>query len=276
MNLSLLPRAYARFVAVLVVTTLVFHLSPLAVFAQTPVAPAAAERAKAVAPVVAQLKNDLSILQSQGREAYISHLFDRLDADEAKGKDMIWAGIERIGARTLWMVIVGWSNPVLTAALAVVPEPWQAAALNYALCRFLHKTIVSMKETIVRTSTELLHKGLAGLVRLLTDDNFLAGHPQFARDDDPWWESFFGNSTVVKNFIITIVALGSIGTAIGLAIAGSTAAPIVAVVGALVGLIALVTGDKDAAATARCDGGDCPLPDDGDCPDGGCPLPDGD
>ena len=269
--MCLIPRVYVRSVAICVIATLVFHLSPLAVFAST-TNPVVEERAKSVAPVITQLKKDLSILENQGKEAYITSLFNRLDKDEAKAKTIIADGIERIGARTVWMVIVGWSSPVMTAALAVVPEPWQAAALNYALCRFVRKTIKSMKEAIVRTSATILKKGLAGLVRLLSDDNFLAGNPTFSRDE-PWWESFFGNSTVVKNFIITIVALGSIGTAIGLAIAGSTAAPIVAVVGALVGLIALVTSDGNDDKN-RCDGdcGDCG-DGDGDCGDGGCPLP---
>ena len=267
--MCLIPRVYVRSVAICVIATLVFHLSPLAVFAST-TTPVVEERAKLVAPVITQLKKDLSLLENQGKEAYITNLFNRLDKDEAKAKVLIEDGIERIGARTIWMVIVGWSSPVMTAALAVVPEPWQAAALNYALCRFVRKTIKSMKEAIVRTSATILKKGLSGLVRLLSDEGFLAGNPTFTRDE-PWWESFFGNSTVVKNFIITIVALGSIGTAIGLAIAGSTAAPIVAVVGALVGLIALVTGDGDEEK-ARCDGDGCGN-DDGDCGDDGCPLP---
>ncbi len=274
--MCLIPRVYVRTIAFCVIATLVFHLSPMAVFAST-TNPVVEQRAKALAPVVSQLKNDLKVLETQGKEAYVTNLFNRLDKDEAKAKVMIKDAIERIGARTMWMIIVGWSSPVMSAALAVVPEPWQAAALNYALCRFVRKAIKSMKEAIVRTSATILKKGLAGLVRLLTDNNFLAGNPQFSRDsDEPWWESFFGNSTVVKNFIITIVALGSIGTAIGLAIAGSTAAPIVAVVGALVGLVALIAGGDDEDK-ARCDGdcGDCGDgdSDDGDCGDGGCPLP---
>lgn len=57
---------------------------------------------------------------------------------------------------------------------------------------------------------------------------------------DSWWEQFFGNSTVVRNFLVVVVTLASIGVPIGLAIAGATTAPVVAVIGALVALIAVM------------------------------------
>ena len=280
---NLIPRVYVRVVSIAVIASLIFNFSPLPVYASTPATPPRVdsslveERSKALEPVIEQVKQDLDLLESEGKEKYVNSLFPRLDKEEEEAKVMISQAIDRIGARTLWMILVGWSSPALTAALAVVPEPWQAAALNYALSRFVRRSIRSMKEQILRTSQDILEKGLRRVVAMLTNKDFLAGNPNFAEDDDEyWWETFFGNSTIVKNFVITIIALASVGTAIGLAIAGSTAAPIVGVLGALVSIIALISGedeesirslkDLDLSAIESSD-------DDDSCDDGACPLP---
>lgn len=242
MMIGVSRRSVFRLVTWSLVAILALEFSPLPAMAASQQPAPASERGP-LDTVKAQIRKDLSLLQSQGKEAYLDELFERLDQDAQRVKDFVQEAIRRIGARRLAMLIVGLASPVLGAVLAVVPEPWQAAALTAALNGFINKAIKQIKEALVPMSPSLLKLGLTKLLALLGNKNVLAGEALKASSTDgelTWWEKFFGNSTIVKNFIVTIVAVGSIGVAIGLAIAGSTAAPIVAVVGALVSLIALL------------------------------------
>ena len=186
---------------------------------------------------IAEIKADLVRLETQGKEAFLDNLFERLDADEARALGFITAKIHQIGARKLCMAIVAIGSPVLAAVLAVVPESWQEKLVVAALSKFIRKAIREIKTLVAKLPAETLARGLKAVL-------VVAGNPRVAqsalRGDQTWWERFFSNSTAVRNFVITLVALSSIGVAVGLAIAGATAAPVVAVVGALVALIALI------------------------------------
>lgn len=231
---SLAPVQQLRRIASFLVIILSLQASPVPVYAALYQPPAKEERD--VAAVVADLKEDLRVLETQGKEAYLDRLFERLDRDEARAIELLIAKIKAIGARRLCQAILMVGSPVLAAMLAVVPESWQEKLVIAAVSKFIRKSVAQLKRVVTDLPAETIARGLKAIVTLVGDPSNAA----HAFRDSSWWESFFSNSTAVRNFIITIVALGSIGVAVGLAIAGATAAPVVAVVGALVSLIALI------------------------------------
>lgn len=237
---------HRRIASLFLVFSLTPSLFPPALLAQSLRASAAEPtveiQAEQLASSLDQIKTDLSVLESQGKEAFLDRLFERLEADEGKLKNLLAAKIDQVGARRITMLILGIGSPVLAAMLAAIPEPWQAAVLKAGVNRFVSKSVTSVKGALVEVPVATLTIGLKRMIGLLQSAganpaDMMAG---LSMDDRAWWEKFFGNSTIVRNFLITVVALAAIGVAVGLAIAGSTAAPIVAVVGALVSLIALI------------------------------------
>jgi hypothetical protein len=217
----------------------------LAVFLQaTPVlrasAPAAVTRgtlAQQLAELGRQIDGDLAVLTAQGKEAFLDRLFARIDADEARARQVVVDVVKRVGAKPLGMRILGIGSSILASVLSVVPESWQESIVISTLHKFIAKTLREVRGVLAGLSPEALAAGLRGMKKLVGDPRFANGQ---AMTGESWWEKFFGNSTIVRNFLIVVVTLASIGIAVGLAIAGSTTAPIVAVVGALVALIALM------------------------------------
>lgn len=233
-----------RFVSCFLVATLILQACPPSLFAST-------ESRGSVAQTVNMIRQDRDTLAQHGKEAYLDRLFGRMDGDVNRIEDQVKACIDRIGARRLCLLTIGLASPILAGVIAVVPEPWQAWAVTKAIMQFVRKVVKEIKELLATVPAATLKKGLDGLLHLLGDKNFLAGVvPEIPRGETPWWESFFGNNTIVKNFIICVCAVGSIAVGIGLAIAGSTAAPIVAIIGALVSLVALINTDGDDARSA--------------------------
>jgi hypothetical protein len=195
--------------------------------------------AQKLAQVAADLRGDLACLAAQGKEAFLDRFYDRLDADEARAHDAVVREVKRVGARRLGMLILGIGSPVLAAMLSVIPESWQEAIVVSTLKKFISKSLREVREALASTPAAVLKVGLEGMLRLVGDPRFARGE---ALSGDSWWEKFFGNSTIVRNFLIVVVTLAAIGVAVGLAIAGSTVGPVVAVVGALVALVALLNG----------------------------------
>lgn len=237
-------RQNRRVLSLFLVFSLTPSLFPPALLAQSmrDPAPAVEIQTEQLASSLDQIKTDLNVLETQGKEAFLDRLFERLDADEGKLKNLLAAKIDAVGARRITMLILGIGSPVLAAMLAAIPEPWQAAVLKAGVNRFVHKSLGTVKSALVEVPVSVLTEGLRRTIGLLESagvnpSDIMAG---LSEDDRAWWEKFFGNSTIVRNFLITVISLAAIGVAVGLAIAGSTAAPIVAVVGALVSLIALI------------------------------------
>lgn len=230
---SLAPVQQLRRIASFLVIILSLQASPIPVYAALS---QPTEQTRDVAAVISDLKEDLRVLETQGKEAYLDRLFERLDRDEARAIELLIAKIKAIGARRLCQAILAVGSPVLAAMLAVVPESWQEKLVIAAVTKFIKKAVSQLKKVVTNLPAETIANGLKAIVTLVGNPSNAA----HAFKGSSWWESFFSNSTAVRNFIITIVALGSIGVAVGLAIAGATAAPIVAVVGALVSLIALI------------------------------------
>ena len=229
------PHRFIRIVSAVLAVIILLELSPLA-HASAPAAEGALARA-ALASVAAQLQSDLKLLRTQGKEAFLDALFTRLTADEARAHDLVVRAVKSSGPRPLGNRILALGSTILADVLAVVPESWQESIVINTLDRFVTKVTRQLRGLLSGQSTAELDLGLRSLLRLVNDHNFAAGQMVTG---DSWWEQFFGNSTVVRNFLIVIVTLASIGVAVGLAIAGSTTAPVVAVIGALVALIALM------------------------------------
>jgi len=254
--ISRLFRQQTRTISSALVLTFITQLSPLPVLAATTprserassrserappaVSASSAERIAVPVHVVEQFQRDLALLESSGKEAYLDNLFDRMNGDEARARIIVRQKIEEIGARKLTFLILGIGSPVLAGLIGSLPEPWQAAILEAGVMKFVGKTLRSVKGALVETPEHVLKSGLKTFVDRLGSLRTAGTTAALSEADQSWWERFFGNSTIVRNFIVTVVALASIGVAVGLAIAGSTAAPVVAVVGALVSLIALV------------------------------------
>jgi hypothetical protein len=219
-------RAVCAFLAIIILV----QLSPVAVRASSPVR-------SQLATVSSQLRADLKLLDEHGKEAYLDSLFARLDADEARAKDIVARCVHGVGARPLGTSILALGSTILANVLSVVPESWQESIVINTLDKFIAKTLREVRGAISGMSAQALHKGLESILKLVNDPRFADGQ---ALTGESWWERFFSNSTIVRNFLVVVVTLASIGVAVGLAIAGSTAAPIVAVIGALVALIALL------------------------------------
>jgi hypothetical protein len=231
-------RQLVRRISVVLIASFAFHLSPL------PVLAAQATPKRDLTAVAAQLDSDISLLETQGKEAFLDSLFERLADDEAKACEWIGAKVKKIGARKVVMMVLGLGSPVLAGIIAVLPQSWQEALVVGALTKFVKKAVREVKEMVSKLPATLLTKGLKAVRAVLGNPSAAASAIRVpgmaAAQGQSWWEKFFSNSTAVRNFIVTIVALSSIGVAVGLAIAGSTAAPVIAVVGALVALIALI------------------------------------
>ena len=250
--ISRLFRQRTRTLSSALVLTLVTQLSPLPVMAATadlpgpaPVTSLASDHTEVAIPasVIQRFQRDLDLLEQSGKEAYLDDLFERLDADEARARVLVRQKIDQIGARKLTYLILGIGSPVLAGVIGALPEPWQAAILEAGVMKFVGKVLRSVKSTLVDTPAEVLASGLRTFIDRLGSLRTAGATARLSGSDQAWWERFFGNSTIVRNFLVTVVALAAIGVAVGLAIAGSTAAPVVAVVGALVSLIALVVSN---------------------------------
>lgn len=229
-------RSAIRAVSTALVLILVVHASPL-LRASAPAADAKGAIAGQLAALGRQIEGDLAVLTAQGKEAFLDRLFARMDADEARAKQYVVDVVKKVGAKPLGMRILGLGSSILANVLSVVPESWQESIVISTLHKFIGKTLRELRGVLAGLSPSALAAGLRSLAKLVADPRFANGQ---AMTGDTWWEKFFGNSTIVRNFLIVVVTLASIGLAIGLAIAGSTAAPVVAVVGALVALIALM------------------------------------
>jgi hypothetical protein len=234
--MSFLSRRFLRSISAGVAAVIILEAVPW----QAHAAPARDERAHVKAALSAladTVRADLKVLAQQGKEAYLDGLFARLSADETRAKEIVVREVKRIGAKPLGKRILGLGSPVLANVLSVIPESWQEKIVISTLTKFISKALREVREIVAGMNATALKRGLELLLKLVTDPRFAEGQ---ALTGDSWWEKFFGNSTVVRNFLIVVVSLAAIGVAVGLAIAGSTVAPVVAVIGALVALIALL------------------------------------
>src|SRR4051812_18993776 len=118
---SLAPVQQLRRIASCLVIILGLQASPIPVLAAISVP----RQERDLATVITDLKEDLSVLETQGKEAYLDRLFERLDRDETRAIDLLIAKIKAVGARRLCQAILAIGSPVLAAMLAVVPESWQ-------------------------------------------------------------------------------------------------------------------------------------------------------
>lgn len=230
-------RSLIRTVSAVLALIFVLELSPLA-HASTMAAPGSREAIRlSLAGVAAQLNRDLKLLRTQGKEAFLDAFFGRLTADRQRAHDVVVRAVKTHGPRPLGNKILALGSSILDDVLSVIPESWQESIVINTLDRFVTRVIGQLQSMLAGQSQAQLDRGLQSMIRLVNDHRFVDGE---AMTGDSWWESFFGNSTVVRNFLIVVVTLASIGVAIGLAIAGATTAPVVAVIGALVALIALM------------------------------------
>jgi hypothetical protein len=226
-----------RLISAGTVLCLLLAASPLPVLAETSWA-SPAENAR-VAPVLETVRRDLATLAASGKEAYLDSLFERLAKDEATVKKAIQETVHKTGARRICMLILGLGSPVLAGVLAVLPRSWQESLVVGCLNRFVAKTVKAMKSLISTMSKSSIETGLRAVERLLGQPSGAAS--ALRAPGQSRWERFFSDSKTVRNMLIVFVTVSAMGVAIGLAIAGSTAAPVVAVIGALVSLIALLT-----------------------------------
>lgn len=229
-------RSFIRTVSAALAIIFVVELSPL--HASTLAAPMSRTAIKiSLAGVAAQLNRDLKVLRTQGKEAFLDALFGRLTADQQRAHDLVVRAVKTHGPRPLGNKILALGSSILNNVLSVIPESWQESIVINTLDKFVTKVITQAKTALAGQSQAQLDRGLQSMIKLVNDNRFAEGE---VLTGESWWESFFGNSTVVRNFLIVVVTLASIGVAIGLAIAGATTAPVVAVIGALVALIALM------------------------------------
>lgn len=236
-----LSRSSLRAVSTTLAIVILLEASPVAVMAATAPSPAALlDRAvvrASLAQLATQLHGDLKLLADKGKEAYLDVLFARLAADEVRAREVVARAVKSFGPRPLGSKILGLGCTILANVLSVIPESWQEAIVISTLNTFIARTLTEVRGVLAGQTPAALAQGLKALLRLVSDPRFADGQ---ALTGDSWWEDFFGNSTVVRNFLIVIVTLSAVGVAVGLAIAGSTVAPVVAVIGALVALIALM------------------------------------
>lgn len=240
MSAPAFSRSLVRGVCATLAIIILADVSPLAVCAAEPPAPRVQGQLAALA---AQLRSDIKLLDAQGKEAFVDALFARMQSDEARALQAVTDAVKSTGAKPLGMQILGIGSDVLRNVLSVVPESWQESIVISTLSKFIGKALRQVRTSVAAMSAPALHQGLEALLKLVTDPRFASGQ---ALTGDSWWERFFSNSTIVKNFLVVVVTLASIGVAVGLAIAGSTVGPIVAVVGALVALIALLNSGRFA------------------------------
>lgn len=239
--MSLIPmcRLFSKPVAWILVALLVLEVGPLPVLAAERPRRAATVAADVPATVILMLEQDLAVLTRQGKEAYLDALFSRLDSDVERAKAGIHEWIHKVGAQKAVSQIRALDSHVLRMQLRPLPDSVADAAVTKVLFGFITKAVRQMKEIISKMSKPALENGLKAILRLVKNPH--ASH--FALEGESgssWWERFFGNSTVVRNFLVTIVTLSAIGVAVGLAIAGSSVAPIIGVLGAVVAIIALL------------------------------------
>lgn len=168
----------------------------------------------AAAPDVALLRArvaaDRALLAAHGKEAYLDHLFLRMDREVAATR----ARLERSPG-----------------------DPDVRAARLRALGRALRDT----KAQLAGLSAADLAAALAELDRWLA----LGRVPADARASSiyrrpGWVERFFDDTTRVRNFLITATTLSALGTGVGIAAVSCSTAPLVPVIGGLIGLVALL------------------------------------
>jgi hypothetical protein len=234
-------RQYLRIVASCLIPVIILSISPLPTYAAqaAQATPEVATRA-AVKNAQETVQKDLNLLVQSGKEAYLDNLFERLAADEARAKQIISERVSSAGGRRVGTLILALGSPVLAGVLRAVPESWANAIVTSVLHKFITKTVKSIKGLLSGMSAASLEAGLKAVLRLLGNPSRAAF--ALSRAGQSWWERFFSDSKMVRNFLIVVVTLSAIGVAVGLAIAGSTVAPIVAVIGALVALIGLLNG----------------------------------
>lgn len=74
-------------------------------------------------------------------------------------------------------------------------------------------------------------------------DDWLAqreGHASLLRRPGGWVERFFGDTVLVRNFLVSATTLSALGTCAGIAAVTCSATPLVAALGPLIGVIALL------------------------------------
>jgi hypothetical protein len=199
----------------------------------------------------ARLRADLVLLERGGKEAYLDGLFARLDADEARVRAAIAAHVKRMGPERFLEQVRGIGSGT-AAALAALPRPVQERQVVEAVTRLLVRSSRQTREQMSALTREQISAGLRELDAYLARSQARAsGLVRRGRPEPTWAERFFGNTTVVKNFLITVTTLSAVGTSVGIAAVCCSTAPIVPVLGGLIGLVALLNTIPSAGPPHR-------------------------
>lgn len=159
----------------------------------------------AISSALAHVKNDLKVLQKQGREAFVDRLFEGITSDQKK-----------------------------TEAAVDHQEP-EPGKLKATIAKFLK----AIRERIVAMPAEQLKAGLERIITFL--EKVLGGSSLEAlAEGEGWFERVFSNTTLVRNLLVTLVVVPSIGVAVVLAVNGAGVAAVATVVTSLIGIIELL------------------------------------
>ena len=127
-------------------------------------------------------------------------------------------------------------SPEAARALERAPRPLDERGAAAALERFVTLSTRDAERHLASLSTRELMAGLSEVERWLS-----GARPSGVWTGAPSWiERFFGNTTVVRNFLVTSATLSALGTSLGIAAATCSTAPLVPVLGGLIGLVALL------------------------------------
>jgi len=240
-------RIAIRYIAIAVLFTFVFHVSPLAVLAAIPrdyvplkreVTLDVDKMRPEVRSAVSYVESDLTYLKKYGKEKYVTRCFDRMDRDQQVLLKMLHDALVVYGPKKFVQICLGWANPVVQQIVEAILT-FTMEAVYEAMEGLILKGLKRLKEEMVRISQHYMELGLQKLKELLSRDDIFA-ETNLVFDEKGHFEDFFGNSTVVKNFLIVAVSVASVAVAIGISLSTGGVAPIVAVLGALVSLIGLI------------------------------------
>ena len=237
--------------AVAIVLLMVFYASPLPVMARTSQQLEATKMSfdlkkdvmeERLRSTVTEFKEDLAYLEEHGKEKFNTRMFERLDEEQEHLLQGLEYALTDYGPKKFVEIMLGWSNPVIQDIVQAILS-FTMQAVYDAIEPFIRKAIKRLKEELVRISEYYMKLGLENLIDLLERKDILAGEElHFA--EKGFFQDFFSDSTVVKNFLIAAVSVSSIAVAIGISLSTGGVAPIVAVLGGLVSLIALIEGDE--------------------------------
>ena len=249
--MSKLKRVTCRITASIVVFLLLFHASPLPVLASTlqglpPISHTITLKkdlmGEKLKGALSTVKGDLAYLKKHGKEKFNTRIFKRMDANQEHMLKQLKHVLTVYGPKKFVQIMLGWANPAIQQLVESLLS-FTMEAVYEALEPFIRKGLMRLKEELVRISTYYIKLGLEKIIALLSRADILADENlQFT--EKGFFEDFFSNSTVVKNFLIAAVSVSAVAVAIGISLSTGGVAPIVAVLGALVSLIGLIDGKE--------------------------------